>query len=170
MTQQNLLIVDLIIALVAASLAVYASITLLKLRKLKTMFGSSEHPENLEEIIQAIAGKIKGLESGAAGTINQLAELENTLAFAIQKVTLSRYNAFADLGGNLSFTLALLNAQNSGVLVTVINGRDQNRVYAKNITSGQSETGLSQEEQDALAKALQDKLKPKRTQKPKTKN
>ncbi len=170
MTQQNLLIVDLIIALLAASLAVYATITLLKLQKLKSIFGSQEHPENLEDIIKAIAGKIKGLETDQQGTKRQLADLENNFAFAVQKVTLSRYNAFADLGGNLSFTLVLLNAQNSGVIITVINGRDQNRVYAKNVTSGQSETQLSQEEQAALAQATLDKLKPKRTQKPKTKN
>jgi hypothetical protein len=77
-------------------------------------------------------------------------KLENNLGFAVQKMGLVRYSPFADGGGNYSFSLALLNQHDSGIIITNMYGRQQSRVYTKTIYQGKSETPLTEEEQQAV--------------------
>jgi hypothetical protein len=70
-------------------------------------------------------------------------------------VALLRYDAFEDVGGQLSFSCALLDEHGSGVVITSINGRQETRVYAKSMTRGNSSYNLSAEEQEAIRQALE---------------
>ncbi|TET53095.1 MAG: DUF4446 family protein [Actinobacteria bacterium] len=73
----------------------------------------------------------------------------------LQNVGLIRYDAFEDTGGNLSFSLALLNNQKDGFVLTSINGRSENRLYVKQIRAGQSnDMQLTPEETRAIQKAM----------------
>lgn len=83
--------------------------------------------------------------------------LAETSRYHIQKVALSRYNAFDHSGSDLSFTLVMMNEVNDGVLVTSIFGRDETRVYAKPISGGKSTYHLSEEETEAIRQALKPK-------------
>jgi hypothetical protein len=65
-----------------------------------------------------------------------------------------RYNAFDKTGSDLSFTLALLNDQMDGFVLTSIFGREDSRVYAKPLLGGKSQYALSQEEQQAIKAAM----------------
>lgn len=89
---------------------------------------------------------------------DQLSESHNRLREAlggtIQRVGLVRYDAFEDMGGRLSFSLALLDAHGDGVVVTSINGRQDTRCYAKPVTTGTSSFNLSDEEVEAIAQAM----------------
>ncbi|MGI6365713.1 MAG: DUF4446 family protein [Bacillota bacterium] len=67
---------------------------------------------------------------------------------------LVRYNAFDKTGSDLSFTLALLNDQMDGFVLTSIFGREDSRVYAKPLLGGKSQYALSQEEQQAIKAAM----------------
>jgi len=71
----------------------------------------------------------------------------------IQKVGFVRFNPFDDAGGNISFTLALLNAKDEGVVMSSLHGRDGTRVYAKAVKAGRSETQLTEEEMQAIKDA-----------------
>jgi type II secretory pathway component PulM len=82
------------------------------------------------------------------------AQLQRVLAGAVQRVGLVRYDAFDDMGGRLSFSLALLDASGDGVVVTSINGRQDTRVYAKPVRRGVSDHNLSDEEADAIRQAM----------------
>jgi uncharacterized protein DUF4446 len=73
---------------------------------------------------------------------------------SVQHVGLVRYDAFEDMGGHLSFSTALLNADGDGVVITSINGRADTRCYAKTVKAGQSEHNLSEEEEEAIRQAL----------------
>jgi len=92
------------------------------------------------------------------GTVRQLGEadarLREHLAATVQRVGLFRYDAFEDMGGRLSFSLALLDEGGDGVVVTAINGRQDTRVYAKPVTAGGSAHNLSEEEAEAIRQAM----------------
>jgi len=71
----------------------------------------------------------------------------------LQRVGLVRYDAFKELGGHLSFSVALLDAKQDGVVVSVLNDRDGARAYAKPVAGGRSTFTLSEEEQRAISQA-----------------
>ncbi len=71
-----------------------------------------------------------------------------------QRSGVVRFDAFGDIGGNLSFSLALTDAPGNGFILTSVYGRDGCRVYAKPLSEGRSEVTLSQEEREALKIAL----------------
>jgi hypothetical protein len=71
----------------------------------------------------------------------------------LQRVGVVRYDALKELGGQLSFSLALLNARNDGVVISVLNDRQGARAYAKPVTNGRSTFALSEEEQRAIREA-----------------
>jgi hypothetical protein len=64
-----------------------------------------------------------------------------------------RYDAFGDMGGQLSWSLALLDDAGEGVVITSIHGRSDARTYAKSISGWSSAQQLSPEEEDAVAQA-----------------
>ena len=83
----------------------------------------------------------------------EVAALKAESAQALRHVAVIRYDAFTDTGGQLSWSLALLDDSGSGVVVSSIQGRNESRTYAKNVAAWASETQLSPEEEDAIANA-----------------
>ena len=81
-------------------------------------------------------------------------ELERITQRTIQKVGVVRYNPFSDTGGDQSFAIALLDSEGSGVVISSLHSRTDTRVFAKPVQSGRSRYPLSDEEQDAIRKAL----------------
>lgn len=72
----------------------------------------------------------------------------------VQRLGLIRYDAFGDMGGHLSFSVALLDANGNGMVITSINGRQDTRCYAKPVESWTSRHNLSEEEEAAIRQAL----------------
>ena len=102
---------------------------------------------NENRAISQRAGKIEESIDGIAKIINR----------SYQKLALVRYNPFSDTGSDQSFSLALLDLNNDGFVITSIHGRDLNRVYAKQIESGKSRHNLSAEEEEAIRRAKGEK-------------
>ncbi|MGI8578809.1 MAG: DUF4446 family protein [Nocardioidaceae bacterium] len=73
---------------------------------------------------------------------------------AVRNLSVVRYDAFAEMGGRMSYSVALLDSAGDGVVLTAINGRSETRAYAKGVTGGASEQTLSPEEHQALDAAL----------------
>ena len=82
--------------------------------------------------------------------------LRQEAAGAVRRLALVRYDAFGDMGGRLSWSLALLDDSGAGVVLTSIHGRSEARTYAKNVSRWTSEQQLSPEEQDAITGARGD--------------
>ena len=80
--------------------------------------------------------------------------LHRALQTAVRKVSFERYNPFPGLGGNQSFTLVLLDAHNSGVVLSTLHSRETTRIYAKGVRDGQPLQPLSEEERRTLQNAL----------------
>ncbi len=87
----------------------------------------------------------------------KMEQLEADMARAVQNVGLVRYRAFEDMGPDLSFSLALLDANRDGVIITNIFGGTNCSVYSKPILDGKSDYLLSLEEKEALEIAMSDK-------------
>ncbi len=74
----------------------------------------------------------------------------------LQRVSILRYNPYGDTGGNVSFSLAILDGLGNGVLITSLHTRAGTRVYAKDIVKGESSLKLSKEEAEVLAQAMKE--------------
>lgn len=171
MNSNLLIIISLVASGVAIISSIYAAVAAGRIKLWRSLLGNQdEQPQNLEQIVTSIASKLKALEGGEETANQNLARLEEVLSHATQATGLVRYNSLADEGGNLSFSLALLDAHNSGVVITSLHGRQQNRIYAKPVVGGSSEVQLSEEEQSAVFAAIKTPVaKPAKTVKSKTK-
>ncbi|MPZ60728.1 MAG: DUF4446 family protein [Propionibacteriales bacterium] len=72
---------------------------------------------------------------------------------AMRHLAVVRYDAFGDMGGHLSWSMALLDDGGNGIVLTSIHGRTESRTYAKNITEWSSDQTLSPEEEEAVSAA-----------------
>ena len=82
-------------------------------------------------------------------------QIDTALAHTLQGISLVRYRAFQDTGGDQSFSLALADGEGNGVVVSALFGRGATRVYAKPVQGWLSTKMLSEEEEQALAEARQ---------------
>ncbi|KXG73855.1 DUF4446 family protein [Thermotalea metallivorans] len=114
--------------------------------------------KNLEEIIYRYYEKIDQTDIRINKIDQRLAIVEGKLLKSIQKVGMVRYNAFHDIGGDLSFSIALLDEEHNGFILTSIYGRSNNVVYGKPIKKGKSSYTLSAEELQALDRAKNNSL------------
>lgn len=100
------------------------------------------------------AAAASGLGRELAAVRADLDALRTSLSVAIRHVAVVRYDAFADMGGLMSFSTALLDDAGDGLVLTAINGRTETRSYAKGVKGGTSEHSLSPEEQQVIALAM----------------
>jgi hypothetical protein len=89
----------------------------------------------------------------AKRTEDRLDQLERIVQQEVHRVGFLRYNSFSDVGSDLSFTLALVNAEGDGVVVTSIYSREETRTYGKAVRKFVPQQGASNEEASAIAMA-----------------
>jgi hypothetical protein len=111
------------------------------------------HSAMLQEAFQALQEYVGEIGLQLEGRLDHL---NDTLAGAISHRALIRYDAYNELSGQQSMSIALLDHHGSGVVLTCIHHRDQARVYAKQVLEGRGELELSPEEADAVRVALGD--------------
>lgn len=141
----------LFLSSLALLLAFWAFWQTRKLNAFRKVFFADKTDRDLEGVLISLNQKIKNLEEESLVNSGGIKKLERVLEFTVQKVGVVRYSPFADGGGSYSFSLALLNAHNSGVVITNMYGRQQSRVYTKKITEGKSEMPLTEEEAGAIS-------------------
>ncbi|HEV7942167.1 MAG TPA: DUF4446 family protein [Solirubrobacteraceae bacterium] len=109
-----------------------------------------EHAAGLEEAFEALraysAQVAQALEA-------RLADVEQSLIEAISNWALVHYDAYNELSGRQSMSIALLDGTRSGIVITCIHHRDQARVYAKRVRQGVGDVELSPEEAEAVQRA-----------------
>jgi hypothetical protein len=108
---------------------------------------------SLEAILEAHLEKVFAVGRDLDEVAARTAILEAAQRRAFQRVGLVRYNPFEETGGNQSFALALLDADGDGWVLSSLHARSGTRIYAKAITAGRTEAGLSSEETDAIRQA-----------------
>ena len=107
--------------------------------------------------LKRVLEKVLAVEMGNTKAIKMLGKeidkLQDEGKFHVQKVGLIRFNPFRETGGDHSFSIALLDGKDTGVVLTGLHTRERTRVYAKAIKKGKSEHELSNEEKKAFTKA-----------------
>lgn len=106
---------------------------------------------DLKKVLERLISKEEVNETQIREILKRLALLEEEGKIHIQKLGLVRFNPFKELGGDHSFSLAILNGHDSGIIITSLHTRDRTRVYMKDIKKSKSSFELSTEEKKALA-------------------
>lgn len=109
---------------------------------------------NLEDALRVQRERFKEIEHDIIGIRADSEKLKNMAEPAIQKIGMVRFNPFGNVGGDHSFSIALLDSKNDGIVLSGLYLREGARVYSKPIVSGKSEYQLSEEEKQALEKAM----------------
>jgi hypothetical protein len=125
-------VVTLVVALAAAALAVVA------LRR-QVASGRGPATDALPEDVHGLRQEVAALRAEAGDALRHLAVV--------------RYDAFSDMGGHLSWSVALLDDGGDGVVLSSIHGRSDARTYAKSVTAWTCQQQLSPEEQEAIEHA-----------------
>jgi Protein of unknown function (DUF4446) len=154
-----------IVALAAGGVSVvallFAVVLAVKLRRMRTAQRAVLGDEGGRDLVTH-AATLQGafvdlrewVEETARGLEQRMADADRRIEGCVTYRSLVRYDAYGEMSGRQSSSVALLDARRSGVVMSSILHRDQARVYVKQIHEGESELELSPEEQEAIARAL----------------
>ena len=113
--------------------------------------------KNIEEDLENYMYRVEKVERQNSELHLICKEMGNQLSGCVQKIGIVRYNAFKDTGSDLSFALALLDEDNTGVVMNGIYSREMSNIYAKPVEKGKSPYTISEEEKLAIDKAINSK-------------
>ncbi len=117
-------------------------------------FNKSKKPKNLKELVS----KLSEIEEKVNKNTEKIEKNKKDLKLTIQKIGITRYNPFKETGGDQSFSIALLDNSDNGILLSSLYSKERNRIFAKPIKDGHSKYKLSEEEQNTINKAKKIKL------------
>ncbi|GAA0079218.1 DUF4446 family protein [Clostridium sp. CTA-5] len=141
----------IIVLLFILIIVLIKSINKLETKYRKLMRGANS--KNLEQMLNEKLDNIEEAKSISEKALEECGRLENKIKECVQKVAIMRYKAFEDVGSDLSFSIAMLDDNNDGIILTGIYGRQESTTYAKPIDKGISRYDLSEEELYVLSEA-----------------
>ena len=113
-----------------------------------------KNAEDLDDILHDTLDKMDKIELSNQRAMIKLDEALNSIGSTYKKSGIVKYDAFKEMGGNLSFALAMLNSDNNGFILNTMHGRESSYTYIKEIVNGEAYSTLGEEESEALDKAL----------------
>ena len=150
---------DIIIGLIAAILILFIHyiinvVQMSKLKKRYRIFMEGKNAKTLEDTIIKRLDQVDMLLEANSENEKNIKKLFANMKHTFQKSGLVKYDAFNELGGKLSFSLALLNETDDGYMLNVVHNRNGCYIYTKEIVKGNSVIMLTEEESEALAIAM----------------
>lgn len=149
----GLLVAAAVLTLVALVLVLAAIFAQRRLRRtLRVTRGAAGN-----EILVALRNHDVDLDALDAVVVDLRARVERVerdLRLCTNRVAMIHYDAFGDMGGKLSFSVAMLDEQGDGIVLSVINGRSETRAWGKRVVGGHSRQRLSDEESRVLERAM----------------
>ena len=112
-------------------------------------FKKTEEPKNMKELLV----QFKKVKEDLKKTSKEVESLKENIQIAIQKIGITRFTPFKEIRGGQSFSIALLDKNNNGVVITNIYSNERSRTFAKPIENSKSTHKLSQEEEETIQKA-----------------
>ena len=131
-------------------------INIIQINKLKKRYSNFIQGKNAKSLEDTLIARLKQVDDlMTANDINEkeIKKISEDMKHTFQKVGLVKYDAFNEMGGKLSFSLALLNASNDGFVLNAVHSREGCYTYVKGIIDGKSSMTLAEEEQEALKMA-----------------
>lgn len=144
-----------LLTIIALIILVFHQRKLLKLERKYKDFINKFEDKDIEKTLKDYFGVINQVNEENKILIAENKNIEKRIDNCIQKMGIVRYNAFDDVGSNLSFAIALLDKNNNGIILNGIYSRNSSNIYAKPVNNGKSEYILSEEEKKALEKAME---------------
>lgn len=144
-----------VICLISIILLIVTLCKLKKLRRRVDVLTRGKNAESMETRILEFFERIEDLESHEQGIEENIQKIKENLKITYQKTGMVKYDAFREMSGALSYSIALLDQENSGVLVTSMYSREGCYSYAKEIIHGECKLNLSEEESEALKQAME---------------
>lgn len=153
---QYMVYIMLGLVLLVLVLIIIMCVNAIKMKKLKRRFERfmSKEDVNLEELLVQYTKKLNVLLQNEKEMQTSIEYMEKVVKNCVQKVGVVRYQAIQNMGADLSYTVALLDENNDGVVFNGIYGRDGCYTYAKPIVEGKSSYNLSDEEVQAIENAI----------------
>ncbi len=147
-----------LVALIALALAAVVTVRLRRMRAAQqVVLGASGredlvgHAAGLQEAFRALHERVEEVANRLEGRMDAA---EERIDGAIAYRALVRYDAYGELSGHQSASLALLDAERNGIVLSAITHRDTARLYCKQVVDGRGEHLLSPEEDEAIRRAL----------------
>lgn len=155
--RENPFLITSILMLLLVVVAALTLMLLFKVQKLRSQYerlisGVSE--QNVEEVLIDYLKSTKGLETRTKALEEKTRSIEAESRTHLQNIGIVRFNAFEGVGGDQSFSIAMLDDSRKGITLTGIFGHADTRVYAKPIEDGISRYTLTPEENEAIAIAV----------------
>lgn len=154
---QSQVLEGLVLGLAAVAVLLAVAVVVLGLRLRRLAQDQRRAFEGVEvDVLATLARHARRLDGidGEVGTVREhSAAVRAGLGHALSRIGVVRYDAFENVGGELSFSLALLDEHADGLVMSSINGRADGRTYLKVVTGGTSENQLSDEERAAITAA-----------------
>lgn len=131
-----------------------------RMKKKRGDFDLGETGLKIENSLENHAKQIKALDKDVQELYNISNQINNLSLRGLHKVAMLRFNPFKDLGGDQSFSIALLNGKNNGITISSLHTREGTRVYSKAIAGGKSEKyPLTEEEDQVVRQAMSSEVK-----------
>lgn len=154
-------IICIVLAAFILILLVLNIVSICSISRLKKKYGSfmkGKDAKSLENEIVSLFEDNKFIKNSIEKNQKEIRVLFHKLESSIQKVGIIKYDAFSQVGGKLSFCLALLDENNNGFILNSVYGTEGCYSYTKKIEKGQCEISLGKEEEEALKAAMQEFL------------
>ncbi|MFC1626662.1 DUF4446 family protein [Patescibacteria group bacterium] len=130
------------------------SIVLFRVRRHYQRLIKGVQKKDLKSILEQVLDRQQNTQKEIQTINDALEKLTKSCEYHIQRIGIIRFNPFEDTGGSQSFSMALLDHHNNGIVITSLHARSGNRWYLKGIKSGKGvDVELSKEEQKAIVKA-----------------
>lgn len=142
--------------LIIALFVLYVNVTM-KYDRLKNSYSSfmrGKDGKNLEESFLSKFSEIDGLAKLTKQNRQDVKDIYRKLEHNFQKLGIVKYDAFNEMGGKLSFALAMLDGNNNGWVINAMHSREGCYTYVKEIVKGESYVELAEEESEALDRAI----------------
>ena len=149
-----LVLVSIILILFVLNIINICSISKLKKKYRRFMLG--QNAGSLEEEVVALFEDNKFIKNSIDKNKKDIRTLHRKFESSLQKVGIIKYDAFDQMGGNLSFCLALLDENNNGFVLNSVHGAEGCYSFTKEIKSGECEISLGPEEEKALKIAMKE--------------
>ena len=147
-----------VVVLILMILIIVNIVQISKLKKNYKIFMSGKNAKSLEEVIKTRLSQVDSLLEANDLNEKNINLLFRNMKLAYQKMGLVKYDAFQEMGGKLSFSLAMLDNRNNGYIINAMHTREGCYTYIKEIIDGNSIIVLSKEEQEALKMAMEAKI------------
>lgn len=145
----------LVLTLAAIITAIVCIVKLSKMNEKYEKFMKGKDGKSLEEAVTKRFADIDKLLSENKKKTKEISEIFDNIKITVQKVGIVKYDAFSEMGGKLSFALAMLNKENTGFVINAMHSREGCYTYIKEIINGESYIPLGTEEKKALEKAME---------------